>query len=560
MTEPSLAEDSVESMMSRGLAAAWLAWRPRFFTFTEILDGWERTLSRRRAPGFPDVVHAYVHFPYCETSCRFCMYFHRLPRDGARVSASAARLVSTISRYRERLGRLLVTNAYFGGGTPSLLDARDLEEVFRAFGSAFEVRNQFTFEANPLSLDDDKIRIAADHGASRMSMGVQSFDPDVLREIARVNGPAARTADLVGTARRAGLEVNVDIVLGLPGQDPSGFGNEVRGAIELGADTVTVYRYQPVRRLDVAPSFRFRDAFRARDQLETALRGYAPFVPSADDAYGAKLVRWGRLGRWVSRSASRLAAGGSYPEYACFEAGFAHVLGIGTGAWSHTFGASWHRDVSPLDGGAADPVFHGSALSRDDELRTELLRALDVGTWVDVADLQARTDPESPEPVSRAVARGVASGALVRRFGRVRPAQRGDAFRELVRELLPARMPAVSPEPGLRFQKELVDESTRHEGQANAWREMLGVPVAGGRWLGADVVAASEAEVHFRVGGQILRLQVVRAGSGPSYAASARFAIRYLDRKSLAPVEAAFLSRVAAEMATRDPAGDAAPR
>ena len=232
----------------------------------------------------PDLLlEVYAHFAFCRSSCHFCQYWHVVPRDGAEVDAFVDRSVATLRRYRERLGRVTAARTpYFGGGTPTALSAPQLERFLSAFGETFRVEGDFTCEGHPATLDEDKIALLARAGVNRLSMGVQSLDPAVLKAIGRVNPPLPRIGALVACAQRLGISVNLDLVLGLPEQSPASFRHDLEALLPLRADSVIVYRYLPVERLphEIPASMRYSAVVDRGAVAPACARGRLPAVPA----------------------------------------------------------------------------------------------------------------------------------------------------------------------------------------------------------------------------------------------------------------------------------------
>jgi oxygen-independent coproporphyrinogen-3 oxidase len=200
-----------------GDASAWPRYSPEHLPTEEVWDAWTAGVRRRGQPGAPATIRVYTHFAYCESTCNFCMYFHQVPRDPQAYARYVDYLVGSIERFEQRAGRVQVSAAYAGGGTPSATPAPELARYLNAFRRAFEVSGEFSFEAHPRVMDLEKLELLHAHGVNRISMGVQSLEPSVLREITRKNAPLESLAQLVLAAQSNGIVVNLDLVLGLSG-------------------------------------------------------------------------------------------------------------------------------------------------------------------------------------------------------------------------------------------------------------------------------------------------------------------------------------------------------
>lgn len=188
------------------------------------------------------MVSLYVHVPWCRSKCRYCA-FHSVATGGA--VPDGRRFTEAIAgEIRERAPEGFAPEAvYIGGGTPSLLGAKGVSGLCHAIRCAADLSQlrEWTFEANPDSLDAAVCEAMLAGGATRLSLGAQSFDNAALRWLGRPHGAEAiRRA--VETARAAGFEsVGVDLIAGIPGVDGAVWRRTLDAALELGSDHVSVY-------------------------------------------------------------------------------------------------------------------------------------------------------------------------------------------------------------------------------------------------------------------------------------------------------------------------------
>jgi len=182
----------------------------------------------------------YVHVPFCEAKCTYC-HFAIDPRrpDAARQDRYVAALLAEVSAAPPARADTL----YFGGGTPSLLSGDRLARVVGAVRDRFalDADAEVTLEANPKDLDLDGYRGLREIGVDRLSLGVQSLDDTVLREMGRLHG-AADAREAVERARRAGFRsTSVDLILGWPGETRERWRKSLEGVAALGPDHVSLY-------------------------------------------------------------------------------------------------------------------------------------------------------------------------------------------------------------------------------------------------------------------------------------------------------------------------------
>lgn len=181
---------------------------------------------------------AYVHIPFCAHHCGYCDF------------AVAAGLDHLIDSYLDSLERELqlaaiaspVGTLFLGGGTPSHLAPPQLERLCSMLGRHLS-RNSWTevsLEANPDSFDDAKATLLADHGVTRVSIGVQSFQPPLLRVLERQHDPG-HVGPAVAAAKKAGLVVSIDLMFGVPGETLAGWQDDLARALALEPDHISTY-------------------------------------------------------------------------------------------------------------------------------------------------------------------------------------------------------------------------------------------------------------------------------------------------------------------------------
>ncbi|MEL7536852.1 MAG: radical SAM family heme chaperone HemW [Pseudomonadota bacterium] len=162
----------------------------------------------------------YVHLPWCESKCPYCD-FNSYALDGALPAASYVdALIDDIDVQHAAAHGRSVTSIFIGGGTPSLFPAESIERILRSLRAAFRFSPsiEVTLEANPGSVELDRLDGYRAAGVNRLSIGVQSFDADALAVLGRRHS-AGEAAKALGIARAAGFDnVNLDLMYALPGQ------------------------------------------------------------------------------------------------------------------------------------------------------------------------------------------------------------------------------------------------------------------------------------------------------------------------------------------------------
>jgi coproporphyrinogen III oxidase-like Fe-S oxidoreductase len=185
----------------------------------------------------------YVHFPFCSSACKYCSFSKTLKTDHVQeYCESVVREIDLFGQTRMRQGTRL-TSVYFGGGTPSLIPPVLLAKICSRILEQFphDARPQITLECNPDSLDPD---LAGDYvrmGINRLSVGVQSFNPETLAEMGRTPHPDHILHVLKALPDKGLANFSVDLMYGFESQSRETFLADLRQAIDIGSEHITVY-------------------------------------------------------------------------------------------------------------------------------------------------------------------------------------------------------------------------------------------------------------------------------------------------------------------------------
>lgn len=192
----------------------------------------------------------YLHVPYCRVRCGYCdfnTYTNLTMGDGASASDYVGTLAGEMRLARERMeaAGLPIRPAetvFVGGGTPTMLPPEDLTRMIDLVRETFGLVDgaEVTTEANPETVDERGLAALAEGGFTRVSFGMQSAVPHVLRTLDRTHRPE-RVPQVVGWARRVGLSQSVDLIYGTPGESMEDWARSLDAAMEIGPDHVSAY-------------------------------------------------------------------------------------------------------------------------------------------------------------------------------------------------------------------------------------------------------------------------------------------------------------------------------
>jgi len=180
----------------------------------------------------------YVHVPFCKAKCHYCD-FVSVPFDArlakVYIEAMAADLAQSTHGMRPE-------TVYIGGGTPTVLELPLLEELLGLVGELVDTSAilEFTVEANPGTLDTQKLQLLHENGVNRLSLGIQTFDDDLLGTLGRCHS-ADEALKGYELARATFGNISIDLIYAIPGQTLTGWQNDLDTAADLAPEHVSAY-------------------------------------------------------------------------------------------------------------------------------------------------------------------------------------------------------------------------------------------------------------------------------------------------------------------------------
>ena len=185
---------------------------------------------------------AYIHIPFCEHICYYCD-FNKVFIEGQPVDDYVAMLLKEMRMVMAEHPEEKIETVYVGGGTPTTLTTQQLAVLCQGIRDILHFdHGEFTFEANPNDLlTTDKLQVLHDFGVNRLSIGVQSFNDDVLKRIGRIHR-AKDVYTAIGNARKVGFDnLSIDLIFRLPDQSRDDFLNSLQKALALDLPHYSTY-------------------------------------------------------------------------------------------------------------------------------------------------------------------------------------------------------------------------------------------------------------------------------------------------------------------------------
>ncbi len=220
-------------------------WKPEFVP--EFFEALERPpLPQADAHTAP--LGLYTHIPFCRKRCHFCYFKVYTDKDSSEVRGYLDALLKELTVYAHKpvIGRRKPKFIYFGGGTPSYLSPDQLRHLTDGMKHLlpWDEAEEVTFEAEPGTLTDHKLKAIRDLGITRLSLGIEHFDDHILE----INGRAHRSKEIARAyayAREIGFpQINIDLIAGMVEETEDKWRETVSRAVELKPDSVTIYQME----------------------------------------------------------------------------------------------------------------------------------------------------------------------------------------------------------------------------------------------------------------------------------------------------------------------------
>ena len=342
----------------------------------ERVAGALERLARPADPGVP--LGLYVHIPFCRKRCDFCYFRVYTDKDSRAVRRYLDAVIAEMAMYRNHpliQGRKPFF-VYFGGGTPSFLSVDQLTYLFDGLREhlPWDQAEEIAFECEPGTLQEKKLHALRDLGITRLSLGVENFDPEILA----LNNRAHRAAEIdkaYGFARDAGFpQINIDLIAGMVGETEENWLDCMKKVRAMAPESVTLYQMEIPYNTTVYQ--RMKD-------------GGQRVAPVAD---------WQTKRGWVEEGFRQLEAdgytvGSAYTAVKDPDVGFlyrdglwrgADMLGLGVASFSHLGGIHFQNQhnfdpyIEAIEGGEL-PIHRAMIPTDDERLIREFILQLKLG-------------------------------------------------------------------------------------------------------------------------------------------------------------------------------------
>ena len=252
-------------------APTWWAEYPPKFVYKDgliekaiIMNYWRKIFGNKNQP-----ISVYINIPFCEKRCFFCKYYAEIKKSDSEIVHYLDCLEKELALYKINFKNTVLDNIYIGGGTPTLLNERLLEKLFKIIYKHFSLTksSQILIEGTPESSNYKKLELLKNLGVNRFTIGVQSFDEEVLRKANRGHS-VQDIYEAFNNALKANIKyVNLDILLELPGETEESYRKTLKGLLDLRPACISLMTLVVGKRV-AYPLKEMTRSFSARRQLK----------------------------------------------------------------------------------------------------------------------------------------------------------------------------------------------------------------------------------------------------------------------------------------------------
>ncbi len=358
----------------------------------EAIPDFHAALDRAPAPGVP--LGLYTHIPFCRKRCHFCYFRVYTDKNADDIKGYIDTLLKDLAFYANKpvIGGRKPRFIYFGGGTPSYLSPDQLRFLTEGMKRqlSWDEATEITFEAEPGTLTDHKLRAIREMGVTRLSLGIEHFDDHILE----INGRAHRSKEVqraYAFAREIGFpQINIDLIAGMVEETEELWKETVAKAVALQPDSVTIYQ------MEVPYNTGIYKQMKAEGKLVAPVADWETKRRWVDYAY----AEFEKVGYTVTSTTTVVKDPAKVKfEYRQGLFSGADLLAIGVASFGHLNGIHYqnHHDFQPyVDAVNAGqlPTYRAYVLPDDERFLREFMLQLKLGSVSASAFIQKfGTDP-----------------------------------------------------------------------------------------------------------------------------------------------------------------------
>ncbi|OGL42837.1 MAG: hypothetical protein A2042_04020 [Candidatus Schekmanbacteria bacterium GWA2_38_11] len=370
------------------------------FSKKDISELWSGHLKERSKAGIKDPLSLYVHIPFCAQRCNFCCY-HSDEYSKERINRYLESIKNDCEYFKKTFSNIEFNSVYFGGGTPNILNHKQLNRLLSSIFNNFRVakRADITTEGIPAFITKRKVALLNRYGINRFSFGVQSLNKKVLDQSARLYQTERQIKNAISFCQKSGVKnINIDLIFGLKSDNDKSFLKSFNKALSFSAATVTVYKLRvPKDYYKLFYTKRIenpRDLFKKNYNLSNIFQKMAKaaqknnYIFNKEDLglnYGNQCIVFNRSD-FIDEYAHKAT-------YSFFSKNIESCFGLGLYSQSHTYGKAFYRDANHafiLD--EESKIYTGNTITMNREVLYEMVENLIEFRYVDTEKINAKFD------------------------------------------------------------------------------------------------------------------------------------------------------------------------
>ena len=319
-----------------------------------------------------------MHIPFCRKRCKFCYFKVYTGKNASEIQNYLDALASEIDLYAEKpiVKDRNLDYVYFGGGTPSFISVKHLKWLVERAKAAipWDSAREVAFECEPGTLTESKLDAIKEIGVTRLSLGIEHFDDDILQE----NGRAHLSKEIYRVqpwVKALGFnQVNIDLIAGMVGETWDGWKDTVEKAVDYDADSITIYQ------LELPFNAVYSQHLRQGEKIAVA------DWETKRDWHQYAIEKLEAAGYEISSAYTMIKKDSKYKDFVYRDALWqgADMIATGVASFSHVGGVHfqnagrWEQYLSSLETGKL-PISRAFATSSRDQLIREMILQLKIG-------------------------------------------------------------------------------------------------------------------------------------------------------------------------------------
>lgn len=216
-----------------------------------IKNYWEKLVNDIRKGKRQDIIDFYVHIPFCIEKCAYCNYYSKKPRDIQETQRYIEDICANMRFFKKTFEYIKFSTLYIGGGTPSILNLRQLNALLSCIHNSFKFENNGckTFEFNPTTISSEKLDLIKKFRFNRISFGIQTFDKKILSAVNRPFKDYKFIKSIVQYAKKLNFKfIDADLIIDLKGRTVNSFIEDFKKLARLNLSEIEIFPLIPTKR------------------------------------------------------------------------------------------------------------------------------------------------------------------------------------------------------------------------------------------------------------------------------------------------------------------------